>query len=161
MTLNDALNPNDPDFFDLLVGSFRRLVGKRLVEKERGPEWLYGDAPFVTIAQRHQPDPIFIYANATAQRLFGYNWREFTSLKAQTPGESETRQEQQALLDALTRDGYVADYRGQQTTRCGSRFRMEDGIVWQLRDRHGHHHGQAAMFTKWTEALPIGRGERT
>jgi hypothetical protein len=151
MTLDEELNPNNPEFFDLLVGSFRRQVGKRLVEKERGPEWLYGDAPFVITAQRKPPDPVFIYANATAQRLFGYSWREFTRLDAQTAAGSDRE-----LLDALTRNGYVANYRVEQVTRCGSRFRMEDGIVWQLRDRHGQYHGQAAMFSKWTNTFVAG-----
>ncbi len=152
MTPNETLNPNDPEFFDLLVGSFRRLVGKRLVERERGPEWLYGDAPFMITAQRNNPEPAFIYANAAAQRLFGYTWSEFTRLTAQSLSGFAAQEEGRALLDALTRDGYMANYRGQQVTRSGSRFRMEDGIVWQLRDRFGHYHGQAAMFSRWTDA---------
>lgn len=151
MSLNETLNPNNLEFFELLVGSFRRLVGGRLVEKERGPEWLYGDAPFVVIAHNTEPDPVFIYANATAQRRFGYNWGEFTKLKSKLSTGSGEREERQPLLDALTRNGYMVNYRGLRVTRSGSRFWMEDGIVWQLRDRHGQYHGQAAMFSKWTD----------
>ncbi|GAA3103402.1 MEKHLA domain-containing protein [Rhizobium viscosum] len=150
MTSRD-LNPNDLEFFELLVGSFRRVVGRELLEKNRGPEWLYGNAPFAIVAHNADAEPVFVYANATAQRRFGYSWSEFTRLKARLSTGPDERGERARLLDAITRNGFMTDYCGLRVTKSGSRFRVEDGIVWQLKDRRGVGHGQAAMFSKWVE----------
>lgn len=145
------LNPNTPAFFDLLVGSYQRLTGNRLVEKDKGPEWLYSDATFAVLAHNTAPDPVFVYANAAAQRLFGYGWSEFTTLQSRLSAGPADRAERQALLDAVTRDGFIANYRGLRVKKSGARFWMEDGVVWQLIDRQGALHGQAAMFSRWSE----------
>ncbi|MBY5533701.1 MEKHLA domain-containing protein [Rhizobium leguminosarum] len=151
MVPNKGMNPNDPEFFELLVGSFRRLVGRPLVERDRGPEWLYGDAPFALLAHNTDADPVFVYANATAQKRFGYSWSEFTKLTSRLSAGPSEREERQALLDAVGRKGYMTRYRGLRVTKSGRRFWMEDGVVWQLRDERGRDFGQAAMFSKWTD----------
>ncbi|MFD8646950.1 MEKHLA domain-containing protein [Streptomyces mirabilis] len=38
------------------------------------------DAPFGLLAHDTSADPIFIYANSTAQRCFEYTWHEFVRL---------------------------------------------------------------------------------
>ncbi|MBW9114603.1 MEKHLA domain-containing protein [Rhizobium cauense] len=151
MKLSDGVNPYDPAFFELLTGSFKRLVGRPLVEQDRGPEWLYGDAPFVVVAHNTDTDPTFVYANLTAQRVFGYSWSEFTKLRSKLSAGPSERSERQALLDAVAQNGFMAGYRGLRVTRSGGHFWMEDGIVWQLRGSNGEDFGQAAMFSKWTD----------
>jgi MEKHLA domain len=143
------LNPSDLNFFDLLVGSFERLVGKKLVERHQGPEWLYGHAPFAIVAHNTDPDPAFVYANVLAQRRFGYSWKEFINLRTRLT--AELSEEHRDVQDRVTRIGYHPDYRGLGVTKCGSRFRMEDGLVWQLRDPAGRNLGQAAVFSKWVD----------
>jgi hypothetical protein len=86
----------DSDFFDLLTGSYARIVGKPLIESGRDAEWLYNDAPFVVVAHNTDPDPRVIYA--------------------------------------------------------GRRFWMEDGLVWELVDKDGNRHGQAATFSLWKDS---------
>jgi PAS domain S-box-containing protein len=152
MQLNGGLNPNDPEFFELLTGSFRRLVGRALVPKERGPEWLYSDAPFVVLAHNTAPSPVFVYANGAAQRRFGYSWSEFVKLESRLSAGPSERGERQALLDAVAQNGYMAGYRGLRVTKSGSRFWMENGVVWQLRDENGQDFGQAATFSEWADA---------
>ncbi|MBY3297796.1 MEKHLA domain-containing protein [Rhizobium laguerreae] len=151
MRADDIKNPNDPEFFDLLTGSFKRLLGRPLVEKERGPEWLYGDAPFVVLAHNTDADPVFVYGNVAAQKLFGYSWSEIRTLKSRLSAGPAERDERQRLLDAVSTKGFIKNYRGLRVTKSGGRFWMEDGIVWQLRDDEGGDYGQAAMFSKWTE----------
>jgi hypothetical protein len=36
--------------------------------------------------------------------------------------------------------------------RSGRRFRIENGVIWQLLDAHGKCHGQAAVFDSWRPA---------
>ena len=146
----------DPDFFDLLTGSFARIVGRSLVGeghagKARGPHWLYHDAPFAVLAHNTDADPRFIYANRTAQRCFEYGWDEFITLPSRLSAEAPDRAERQRLMESVTRNGFISDYRGVRISRTGRRFWIESGIVWQLIDRDGTLCGQAATFSGWTD----------
>ncbi|KAB0679350.1 MEKHLA domain-containing protein [Aureimonas leprariae] len=141
----------DRSFFELLTGSFERLVGRPLCEPGRGPRWLYEEAAFVVLAHDTAADPVFVYANRAAEARFGYGWDEFTTLPSRLSAEPMDRAERQRLLDAVSRDGFIADYRGVRVTKFGRHFRMEDGVVWQLVDASGQRRGQAATFSRWTD----------
>ncbi|NLS21177.1 MEKHLA domain-containing protein [Rhizobium sp. P40RR-XXII] len=142
----------DDAFFDLLTDSFRRIVGVALVDEGTGTDWLYRDAPFVVVAHNTDADPRFVYANKAAQNCFEYPWDEFVTLPSRLSAELPDRAERQRLLDAVTRDGFISDYRGLRIAKSGRRFWIEDGIVWQLVDRDGNLRGQAATFSKWKDA---------
>ena len=137
----------DPAFFDLLTGSFRRLVGRPLLPApDLGPAWLYAQAPFAVLSHDTRADPLFVYANRAAQRVFGYTWEEFVGMPSRLSAEAPERAERQRLLDAVVRDGFVSDYAGIRVARDGRRFPVTDGIVWQLVDEDGTVRGQAATF---------------
>jgi MEKHLA domain len=95
----------DPIFFDLLAGSYFRLLGERLVPSERDNQdaarWLYEEAPYCVLAHDTDPDPIFIYGNKTAQTCFEYSWDELTFLRSRLSAEESDREERQRLLDAV------------------------------------------------------------
>ncbi len=145
----------DPDFFDLLTGSFARLTGNSLVDegqlaKANGPHWLYRDAPFAVLAHNTDADPRFIYANKAAQTCFEYDWDEFITLPSRLSAEAPDRAERQRLMESVTRHGFISDYRGVRISKTGRRFWIESGIVWNLIDRDGHLRGQAATFSGWS-----------
>jgi hypothetical protein len=146
---NPSSLAEDPDFFDLLTGSYQRFVGRPLVGDDRDAGWLYGEARFVVVAHDTARDPIFIYANKAAQRCFEYDWDEFTALPSRLSAELANRTERQALLDKVARNGFAAGYRGERITKSGRRFWIEDGLVWELIDEDGKRHGQAATFSLW------------
>ncbi len=133
-------------FFDLIVSSHLRLVGTALCEPERGPRWLYEDAPFALLAHDTEPDPRFIYANETAQRCFEYTWEELVGLPSRLSAEAPQRADRQRLLEAVARDGCIRDYRGVRIARSGRRFSIVRATVWQLIDTTGAVRGQAAAF---------------
>jgi PAS domain-containing protein len=141
----------DDHFFDLLTGSFSRIVGRQLIENGRDASWLYNDAPFVVVAHNTDADPRFIYANRAAQGCFEYPWQEFTTLPSRLSAELPNRAERQQLLDEVTRHGFITGYRGIRVARSGRRFWMEDGVVWQLIGRDGNRYGQAATFSSWRD----------
>ncbi|WP_024519734.1 MEKHLA domain-containing protein [Bradyrhizobium sp. Tv2a-2] len=141
----------DSAFFDLLTGSYARLVGQPLVADGKGPPWLYNEAPFVVLAHNTEPDPHFIYANNAAQVCFDYTWSEFTKLPSRLSAEAPERTERQRLLDEVRRNGFTRGYRGQRIAKSGRRFWIEDGIVWQLMDANGIVRGQAATFASWKD----------
>jgi hypothetical protein len=141
----------DPAFFDLLTGSYARLLGVPLVPEGATPEWLYGDAPFVVVAHNTDADPRFVYANKCAQRCFEYSWEEFVTLPSRLSAEAPNRNERARILEAVTRNGFVRGYRGIRISKSGRRFWINDGVVWQLIDADGMTRGQAATFTSWTD----------
>jgi hypothetical protein len=144
----------DLNFFNLLTGSYARLLGAQLVPQyeraDAAAAWLYHDAPFGLLAHNTAEDPVFVYGNRRAQTLFGYDWKELTALPSRLSAEAPERSERQAFLDQVTRDGYVSGYRGVRIAKTGQRFSIERATVWQLIDEHGKLHGQAAMIPHTT-----------
>jgi hypothetical protein len=147
----------DPNFFDLLAESYFRLVGERLVpseyDNESAARWLYEEAPYCVLAHSTDPDPIFIYGNKMAQTCFEYSWDELTSLRSRLSAEEPNREERQRLLDAVKGRGFATGYRGLRIAKSGRRFWIENVTVWQLIDRDGLLHGQAAVYGKWCNAV--------
>ena len=141
----------DPEFFALLTGSYRRLVGTGLVPAGADAAWLYNDAPFAVLAHDTTDDPKFIYANMCAQVCFEYSWQEFIGLPSRLSAEAPERAERQALLDAVAKNGFMSGYRGIRVAKSGRRFLMEDGVVWELIDEEGFRHGAAATFPSWRD----------
>jgi PAS domain S-box-containing protein len=143
----------DPLFYDLLTGSYVRLVGTPLVaDRPDGPRWLYEDAPFCLLAHNTDADPRFIYANRAAQACFEYSWEEMTSLSSRLSAEAPNREERQRLLDSVLAQGFASDYRGLRIAKSGRRFWIEDATVWQLLGPDGKHNGQAAVLRSWRDA---------
>ncbi len=141
----------DAGFFDLLTASYARAVGKPLVAPGQDAAWLYEDAPFAVLAHNTNADPLFVYANRTAQACFEYDLEQFVTLPSRLSAEAPNSDERQRLLDAVARDGFISDYRGMRIARSGRRFWIEGGTVWELIDAAGRRRGQAAMFTSWTD----------
>lgn len=150
-TRHSADPKTDASFFALLTESYARLVGTPLVPPGRDATWLYREAPFVVLAHGPDPHPHFIYANKTAQDCFGYSWEEFLALPSRLSAETQDQAERQRLLDQVRRDGFMSGYRGVRIAKSGRRFIIADGVVWELIDKRGTRHGQAATFSSWRD----------
>ena len=142
-------DPEDPEFFALLAGSYARLTGRPLGAVSAA--WLYREAPFVVVAHNTDPDPRFVYANRAAQACFGYDWEEFVTLPSRLSAEMGLREKRQTVLEAVARDGFVAGYSGIRIAKSGRRFRISDTVIWQLADETGILRGQAATFAAWSD----------
>ncbi|MFC7400448.1 MEKHLA domain-containing protein [Chelatococcus sp. GCM10030263] len=150
---SDRALATDPAFYELLTGSYARLVGTPLApERPDGPRWLYEDASFCILAHNTDPDPRFVYANTTAQACFEYSWDELTSLPSRLSAEAPNREERQRLLDSVTRQGFASDYRGLRIAKSGRLFWIEDATVWQLLGPDGTLYGQGAVLRGWSDA---------
>ena len=147
--------PHDPDYFDLLVSSYRCTVGSEPGFLEHGThrsaDWLYAQASHPVLAHNTDPDPRFIYANRAAQTAFEYDWDEITSLPSRLSAEPVDREKRQRLLDSVARHGFATGYSGIRIAKSGRRFLIEEGVVWQLIDRDGAVRGQAATFANWRD----------
>ncbi|MBK1620741.1 MEKHLA domain-containing protein [Lamprobacter modestohalophilus] len=135
----------------LLCTCYRRLSGADLLVAKADQslaEALY-QAPFVVLSHGTERDPIFNYANLTAQRLFEMTWAQITSLPSRFSAEPLSRDERARLLAAVSERGFIDDYRGVRVSSSGRRFMIEQATVWTLNDAQGCPAGQAATFAKW------------
>ena len=137
---------------DRLRHSFRRLLGEDLIDPAlsgvAAAQALYA-APFVVVSHGTEADPIFNYANRTAQRLFEWSWAEFTALPSRLSAELPNRAERARLLAMVTQQGFIRDYAGVRMAQSGRRFYIQNAIVWNVTDDRGTPYGQAAMFHQW------------
>lgn len=138
----------------LLVKSFFELTKQTLLNEvnELSPfdisKNLY-HLPFVLVSHGTESDPIFRYANLKAQELWSYDWNEFTKLPSRFAAEPIAREERQRLLDEASEKGYVNICKGVRIAKQGTRFTIEDTLLWNVIDNTGIKHGQAALIKNW------------
>jgi len=130
----------------LIESSFERLMGRALVVGG-GDLW---SAPNAVVAHGTQDPPLFFYGNAIALNLFRMDAGQFIGLPSYRSAEPALREERAAMLARLEADDVVTGYRGIRIAADGSRFSIEEAIIWNLVDEAGQRHGQAATFDKWT-----------
>ena len=136
---------------ELIIASYQRLIGRPLDCGQAGgglADSLYS-APSVVLAHDAGPDPVFFYANRTAQQLFEMGWEEMVRLPSRLSAEPLAQDERQRLLGLVARQGYIDDYSGVRISRTGKRFLIERATVWNLTSGDGKVVGQAAAFRTW------------
>jgi hypothetical protein len=131
----------------LLASSFERLLGRPLVTT--GSDVVAGlwHSSAAIVAHGTEPDPIFFFGNRRALEVFESDIAAFTRMPSRLSAEAPLREERQALLERVAREGFIDDYAGVRITATGRRFRIEAAIVWNIVDDAGERHGQAATFT--------------
>ncbi|MGW7236429.1 MEKHLA domain-containing protein [Streptomyces sp. NPDC054804] len=145
-----------PGFAHLLLSSHQRLTGSPLCpsvfpDAEEAARWLYESAPFGLLAHDAGADPVFVYANRTAQKCFEYGWEEFVRLPSRLSADPDRQGDRNALVRSVTERGFASGYRGVRIAGSGRRFWIEDVTMWNLLDLDGTCHGQAAVFRSWTD----------
>jgi hypothetical protein len=149
------MRTRDASFAGILATSYATVAGEPLVPAgmpdAEAATWLY-EAPFALLAQDTSPDPLFVYANLTAQERFEYNWDEFVGLPSRLSAGGLAREERRVFMDAVRLRGYAEDYRGLRITKSGRRFWIEDTTVWNVISLQSGLVGQAALIRRWTDA---------
>jgi len=136
---------------DRLCASFRQVVGRSLGNLPEDLEPIERSrrlfhAPFVVVSHGTQADPIFNYANQRAIDLWEFSWAEFVQLPSRLSAEPVNREERAKMLAEAADRGYINNYQGIRISKTGRRFRILDGLIWNLTDDHGQPSGQAATF---------------
>ncbi|MEV6285610.1 MEKHLA domain-containing protein [Kribbella sp. NPDC051770] len=134
----------DNEFFDLLTGSYQRLVGAPLGDD-------LDNADYGLLAHDTSADPLFTYANATALRLFEYSAEEFRGLPSRLSAEPDRQEDRDEFLKRVEKNGFGSGYSGVRISKSGRRFRIENVTLWNLVDADGASHGQAARIGSWTD----------
>lgn len=139
------MNPERADEWpELIVASYEHCVGEVLC----APEQLYECAPVVLCHDR-SADPLLVYVNLAAQRLWERRWEDFVGRPSRITAPEQARAER---ATALAADGVVRGYSGLRVSATGRLFRIADATVWPVRDHAGRRVGQAAMFSRVVEA---------
>jgi len=140
----------------LIVESHGRIVGRPLLDPIPSHDadlWrTLWNAPAAVVAHGTQADPVFCYGNRMALELFEMDFAAFTALPSRFSAEPMAREERAALLERVSRFGYIDDYAGIRISRTGKRFRISNATVWNLIDADGAYRGQAATFSEWEPA---------
>lgn len=134
----------------LIAESFARLLGQPLVTNTEDPVAALWEAAPAILAHGTEPDPLFFFANRAALARFDTTPGQFLGMPSRLSAEAPLRSERQALLEQVSRAGFIADYAGVRISAQGRRFRIEQAVVWNLIDATGAVHGQAACFDRWT-----------
>jgi hypothetical protein len=132
---------------ELIASSFARLLQRPLVEPVGDVVAALWSAPSAVVAHGVEDDPLFFFGNRAALAAFECDVEGFVGMPSRHSAEPELRDERQRLLDRVSSDGFIDDYRGIRISATGRRFRIEQAIVWNLVDENGLRHGQAACFT--------------
>lgn len=141
-----ALYRDDAMRIALIASSYRRLLGRDLVPLSDDPVAALWDAPLAVVAHGVQADPVFFFGNRAGLAAFDASIDQFTAMPSRFSAESPLREERQALLDRVTADGFIDDYRGIRISTTGRRFEIAGAVVWNLVDEAGVRRGQAAAF---------------
>ncbi len=139
------------DHVERLLDSYRRLLAKPLLEvvdAETLGRQVY-DADFALLSHGTESDPLFNYANKMALELFEFSWQEFIGMPSRFSAEPVNREARERLLIQVAEHGYIDDYAGVRIAKSGRRFMIQQAVVWNVHDRHGHYCGQAAWFRDW------------
>src|SRR3569623_78583 len=117
-----------------LIDSYKHWTGRDLLPFDKRdilPHALY-HAPFALVSHGTQADPIFCYANLTAQKLWQMDWRQFTALPSRLSAEPEAQEDRQRLLAQAEEKGHIDNYSGIRITAGGQRFRIKHCMLWNV-----------------------------
>ena len=130
----------------LLLSSFRRVVGRDLIEGGPDAAERLFRADFVVVSHGTEADPILNYGNEAALRLWETDWDSLTAMPSKKTAEPMHRDERARLLARAAEHGFIDDYSGVRISATGRRFRIRNAIIWNLVDARGAPAGQAATF---------------
>lgn len=146
----------ESDFYiahgEILFKSFNRLTGQKLLDKEDRANDIIEiyNAPFAVVSHGVETDPVFNFGNRVALNLFEMGWNDFIKLPSRQSAEPIQQKERDKLLNEVSQNGFIKNYRGVRISASGTKFLIEHATVWNLLDSKGINYGQAAMFKDWT-----------
>jgi PAS domain-containing protein len=136
--------PDCRRWIGLMQASYRRWQGASTFS-ECSPAEVYAHAD-VVLSHAQADDPCFVYANAAAQRIWGYSWDQFLGMPSRLSAPPELRAVRNSLLAEGLRHGVVIAKDLVRITATGRRFRVAEVTLWNVCDEHDHIVGQAATY---------------
>ena len=129
-----------------LLSSHQRAFHRTLVDCS-GQDLFSSDV--AVLAHDNSRDPLLIYANATALRLWERPWEDMIGMPSRYTAEAEARSQRDSALQQAKQGDAFEGYSGVRVSRTGQRFMISNARIWTLWDETGGHCGQAAAFSSW------------
>jgi MEKHLA domain len=145
------MSAGDAAHVQILLDSFRRLVGRELIPRSGDPEdearrlWA---APFVVLSHGTELDPLLNYANAATVALWETTSDRLIGMPSRLTAEPVDQAARARFLSETMQRGFAMGYTGIRRSATGRRFRIVDAILWNLADAQGRYAGQAATFER-------------
>lgn len=146
-------NPAIIEWSQLLLNSFRRWIGRELLERTGGPDYqahALFQSSFVVVSHGVEEDPLLNYGNQVALELWEFTWEQLVKTPSRLTAEPANRAEREWMLEQARSRGYLDTYQGVRITSTGRRFLVENALIWNVVDAEGQIVGQAATFSQWT-----------
>lgn len=140
----------------LMADSFFQFTGTEIVPGARdlddgvlAEDIFLGPVPIVSHGT--EADPTFRYGNVQALKLWEMAWEDFIGLPSRCSAEPESdiQIDRNRLLKSALDKGFVDNYSGIRISSQGRRFEIRNTVLWNVVDRDGTRHGQAAFIRDW------------
>ncbi|MDB5257586.1 MAG: hypothetical protein JWM14_2281 [Chitinophagaceae bacterium] len=135
----------------LLRESYEKVCGKPFpIDLTKLPlaEALY-TTDWIIVSHGTEKDPVFNYANRSAQALWGMDWENFTGLPSRLSAREDKVEKRETALKEAFAKGYIEKYEGIRIDTHGKEFYIRNVTLWNLIDAEGTPRGQAAIFDTW------------
>ena len=129
-----------------LLSSHQRAFHRTLVDCS-GQDLFSSDV--AVLAHDNSRDPLLIYANATALRLWERPWEDMIGMPSRYTAEAEARLQRYSALQRAKQGDAFEGYSGVRVSRTGQRFMISNARIWTLWDDKNCNCGQAAAFSSW------------
>ncbi|GJP68573.1 hypothetical protein CLOP_g25254 [Closterium sp. NIES-67] len=134
-----------------LIDSYYRATGRpmfdKAVEVAEAAKELWS-APFLVMSHGTEDDPIFNYGNESALRAFESTWADFTALPSRYSSADPDSPARKELLHQAEEG--PKDLKGLvRVSTKGTKFEIDDGVLWTLVATDGERFGQAAVIREW------------
>ena len=127
------------DHLKLLEQSLKKVTDKKLIvnnlESQDDAKSIY-ESSTILLSHGNQAEPVFNYANKSAQKLFEMDWAEFTCLPSKYSAEPVNQSARQRLLDEVSEKGFISNYTGVRIAKSGKRFYIKNALVWNVYDQN-------------------------
>ena len=135
-----------------LMHSFQHWTGQPLCPSlpsaEQIAEALF-HAPYALLSHGIEADPVLNYGNQQTLSLWEMTWHDLIHMPSRLTAEAYERQARSQLLNQAAQQGYIQNYTGIRISKTGKRFLISNAEIWDVLDRKGQKHGQAAKFSQW------------
>ena len=131
-----------------LLLSHQRAFKRPLLTCGDPTKQLFG-SEMAVLAHDNSPDPLLIYANATALRLWERSWQEMIGMPSRCTAEEGAREQRASALKQAQKQDAFEGYSGIRVSRTGQRFMVNNARIWTLWDDQDRYCGQAAAFSSW------------
>jgi hypothetical protein len=142
-------------FLKRMVDSYQRLLGESLFERSDESAILEQcwNSNRVLVAHDGAADPVLVFGNAMALKLWEMSWDEFVGTPSRQTAEAPRRAERGEMLQAAAEKGYFRGYEGVRISASGERFMIKSATIWNVLTEDGEKIGQAATFQDWESVV--------